>query len=104
MKTITTFELKKLLESKKAIQLIDQRTSREYDNGHIEGAIHHFKDDLEAIPETLKKGIPVIIYCIYGIKSKGTAEILTAAGYDVMVLEGGVYQWKKDIDRSLFIL
>lgn len=104
MKTITTFELQKLLTGKNTIQLIDQRTSREYDNGHIDGAIHHFKDDLEAIPETLNKDIPVIIYCIYGIKSKGTAEILTQAGFDVTVLEGGIYQWKKDIDKSLFIL
>jgi hydroxyacylglutathione hydrolase len=104
MKTITTQALKELLDKGTPIQLIDQRTSREYDNGHIDGAIHHFKDDLEAIPETLRKDIPVIIYCIYGIKSKGTAEILTQAGFDVTVLEGGVYQWKKDVDSSLFIL
>lgn len=104
MKTITTHELKKIIDNNTPIQLIDQRTSREYDNGHIDGAIHYFKDDLEAIPNTLKKDVPVIIYCIYGIKSKATAEILTNAGFDVTVLEGGIYQWKKDVDKSLFIL
>jgi len=105
MKKITTYQLKDLIARQKKIQLIDTRSSREFTNGHIEGAINIPKEDIEANPEQFNKDRPIVLYCIYGIKSTKTALLLEEHGYsDISVLIDGIYQWKKDIDSSLFIL
>ena len=67
----------------KGASLIDVRSARELERGHIEGAInvpaHLLSRRLGEIP----RDQPVITYCMAGARSLQAAKILENAGYEV---------------------
>ena len=103
MKYITTFELKEKMDKGEAFQLIDTRGPEEFDECHIEGAISIPQIDLPELSHLISREIPVIIYCIYGVKSQAPYLYLTEKlkFRNIYVLDGGIYQWATDIDPSL---
>jgi rhodanese-related sulfurtransferase len=105
MKHITTFELKEKMERKEPFQLIDMREAAKYAESHIEGAINIQQIDLPDMSHLIDQDIPVIIYCIYGVKSQAPYLYLTEKlkFKNIYVLEGGIYQWVTDIDPTLSI-
>jgi len=106
MKHITTYELKEKIENKESFQLIDTREADKYAECHIEGAINIPQIDLPDMNHLITKEIPVIIYCLYGVKSQAPYLYLTEKlkYKNIYVLEGGIYQWAADIDPTLPIL
>jgi rhodanese-related sulfurtransferase len=105
MKHITTFELKEKMDKNEAFQLIDMRESDKYAESHIEGAINIQQIDFPDMSHIIAKDIPVIIYCLYGVKSQAPYLYLTEKlkYRNIYVLEGGIYQWAIDIDPTLSI-
>ncbi len=83
----------------KDVQLIDVRTSREYNAGHIEGAINYNVMDKERFMEqisALNKNEPVYLYCKAGVRSKNAAELLKEEGFvKIFDYSGGYADWKK---------
>ena len=78
-------------------QVLDVRTPREYSGGHIEGAknINLFQSDfLDQVAKTINKKQTVYVYCHSGGRSARASQILTAAGYDVVNLLGGIMGWE----------
>jgi molybdopterin/thiamine biosynthesis adenylyltransferase/rhodanese-related sulfurtransferase len=79
------------------VALVDVREDREWEQGHIPGARHVAKSDLEeqieaAVPD---RSAPVILYCAGGIRSLFAGRTLLAIGYrDVVSMSGGFQQWK----------
>jgi rhodanese-related sulfurtransferase len=103
MKHITTFELKEKMERTESFQLIDTREPDKYAECHIEGALNIPQIDLPDMGHLVAKDKPVIIYCLYGVKSQAPYLYLTEKMKfkNIYVLEGGIYQWAADIDPSL---
>jgi phage shock protein E len=79
-------------------QVIDVRTPKEYNAGHIEGAVnmHIYDKDFEQRVDKLQKDEPVYVYCKVGGRSAEAVEILKAKGFtDIIELEGGIDAWQE---------
>jgi rhodanese-related sulfurtransferase len=103
MKHITTFELKEKMDRNMPLQLIDTRETDKFAECHIEGAVNIPQIDLPDLIHLISTEIPVIIYCLYGVKSQAPYLYLTEKlkFKNIYVLDGGIYQWATDIDPSL---
>ena len=78
---------------------IDVREQDEWDEGHIPGAVHVPRGNLESRIEAVvpDRSTPVVIYCASGNRSAFAAETLLALGYErPMSLEGGFTDWKRN--------
>jgi len=82
-----------------AVQIVDVRTEKEYNEGHIQGAILiDIKSDdfIEKAVRLLNKDKPVAVYCKGGVRSRRAAEKLLFKGFSVYNLNAGFDQWKKE--------
>ncbi|MDO9257036.1 MAG: rhodanese-like domain-containing protein [Bacteroidales bacterium] len=106
MKQITTFELKEKMDRNVPFQLIDTREADKFAECHIEGAISIPQIDLPDLIHLISKEIPVIIYCLYGVKSQAPYLYLTEKlkFKNIFILDGGIFQWATDIDPALSVL
>jgi molybdopterin/thiamine biosynthesis adenylyltransferase/rhodanese-related sulfurtransferase len=88
-----------LLASADPPALVDIREQDEWDEGHIPGAVHIPRGNLEsrveaAVPE---KERPVLLYCAGGSRSAFAAKTLEELGYEhVSSLAGGYTDWKRN--------
>lgn len=94
--SVSTNEFEQLIQQP-TMQLVDVRTTEEYINGHIAGAVNMNVTDpsgffAEQI-ETLDKNQPVAIYCRSGMRSKIAAREMAAIGLQVYELGGGIMDW-----------
>ena len=74
--------------------MLDVRKQNEWEEGHIEGAMHifvaHLMDKLSQIP----KEKPTVVHCSAGFRSGLAASILLRAGYsDLYNVAGGINAW-----------
>jgi sulfur-carrier protein adenylyltransferase/sulfurtransferase len=79
--------------------LLDVREQDEWDEGHIPGAIHVPRGNLESRVERLvpDHGQPIVVYCAAGNRSAFAAKTLEELGYeDVSSLAGGFTDWKRN--------
>jgi molybdopterin/thiamine biosynthesis adenylyltransferase/rhodanese-related sulfurtransferase len=89
---------RELVEGREAI-LVDVREQDEWDEGHIPGAVHIPRGNLEsrierAAPDAAE---PVVLYCSVGNRSAFAAKTLEEMGYeDVVSLAGGFTDWKRN--------
>jgi sulfur-carrier protein adenylyltransferase/sulfurtransferase len=78
---------------------IDVREQDEWDEGHIPGAAHIPRGNLESRIEGVvpDRSTPVVIYCASGSRSAFAADSLAALGYERPVsLAGGFTDWKRN--------
>ena len=78
--------------------LVDVRTPAEYQEAHLKGAINiDVKDSTfkEKALKQLPKEKTIMVYCRTGHRSAMAARTLTAEGYMVFNLEGGITAWKE---------
>ena len=79
-------EVQQLLD--KGAIILDVRTQKEWDKGHISNAKHIPLDDLQNHVEELKKlNKPVITCCASGVRSAKAAEFLTL--HNILSTNGG---------------
>lgn len=79
-------------------QIIDVRTPKEFNAGHIEGAVnlHVYDQDFEQRIDKLQKDKPVYVYCKAGGRSAEAVETLKAKGFrNIIELEGGMDSWNE---------
>ena len=75
-------------------QLIDVRTSDEYDTSHAPGALHVSLDELQAAAMGgLDRERPVVFYCRAGERSQMAVDAFRASGWDAYGLRGGLVAW-----------
>ncbi|VEG92355.1 rhodanese-like domain-containing protein [Legionella spiritensis] len=94
--TIDVHELKKRMDTKPDICLIDVREIHEWQALRIPGAVHIPKDDIAGrIHDTATdKNQPVYLHCKGGVRSLHAAEVLTNMGYTkVYSVNGGIMEW-----------
>jgi len=83
--------------STKKVQLVDVRTSSEYNGGHINKAINidffnaqNFQKQFEKLDKTK----PVYLYCRSGARSQKAARKLSGMGFtEIIDLKGGYSSW-----------
>jgi hydroxyacylglutathione hydrolase len=75
--------------------ILDVRTSLEYRDGHIPGAIHVPASRLLASLGVLPRDRPLLVHCAGGTRSSAAASALLAAGFEsVKDMAGGFGAWR----------
>ncbi|MDH4036531.1 MAG: rhodanese-like domain-containing protein [Candidatus Krumholzibacteria bacterium] len=96
VKETSVDEVHRRLERGEAFYLVDVREDREWDVGHLPGAIHLGKGIIERdieleIPDV---NAEIVLYCGGGFRSVLTAENLQRMGYsNVISMDGGYRGW-----------
>ena len=97
-KSVSVADFAELIKDTANVQLLDVRTSDEFNEGHIDGALQiDFYSALFMDLATMKLSTekPVAIYCRSGRRSASAANKLAELGYDVINLDGGIMAWKQ---------
>lgn len=86
--------------SNNKVQLIDVRTTREYNSGHIRNAnnidVFNRKIFLQYF-EKLDTDMPIYLYCRSGSRSQRAAKLLVELGFkDIYDLKGGYLNWQRE--------
>jgi rhodanese-related sulfurtransferase/rubrerythrin len=77
-----------------ALNLVDVRTQKEYDRGHLPGAVHIPMGALSDRLGELDRSRTTIAYCAAGVRSRAAASVLGRAGFeDVFSMAGGMKAW-----------
>jgi rhodanese-related sulfurtransferase len=93
MKNITVPEFKTIKENPNTL-LVDVRSSSEFTEGHIPGALSVPLNEFESKINLLKKDAQIVCQCLSGGRSKVAALYLTGLGFnEVYNLEGGLSSW-----------
>lgn len=101
-KEITTQQLKKMLESKEDLTLVDLRPVWEQQLCLIEGSMSVPMTDLPDHMHSLPDDRPIVMICHHGSRSRQAVGFLKGCGYQkVFCLSGGIDSWAKDIDKSM---
>jgi rhodanese-related sulfurtransferase len=92
---ISAADLLAMRERGEDFAIIDVREDREWNLGHVPGAVHVARGTLEgriegAVPRERK----VVLYCARGNRSALAADTMREMGYrDVSSLAGGIQAW-----------
>jgi molybdopterin/thiamine biosynthesis adenylyltransferase/rhodanese-related sulfurtransferase len=79
--------------------VLDVREQDEWDEGHLPGAVHIPRGNLESRIERAEpdRSRPIVVYCAAGNRSAFAAKTLEELGYeDVVSLAGGFTDWKRN--------
>lgn len=81
----------KELEDKKDLVILDVRTNKEYENGHLKDCLHIPLDELRDRIHELKEfqDEKIYVYCAVGIRAHIASRILRAYGYETVNITGG---------------
>ena len=90
--------LKEKIKNAEKITILDVRTRKEYDRGHIAGAVLIYIDDLRKNIDKLNTASEIIIYCETGYRAYQGFRILKSTGFKkVKVLNGSYLSWIRKI-------
>jgi len=98
IKVVDVSTFKEALKNNLDIQLIDVRTPKEYDEGHIENAklIDFLSEGFKENIQELDKNKPVYLYCRSGGRSGKASKLMLELGFTQIVdLKGGYMAWSK---------
>ncbi len=92
---ITQEEAAKMMESGDDYILLDVRTTEEFAQGHIPGAICIPNETIgtEEIPQLPDKDATILVYCRSGNRSKQASQKLADLGYTNVLEFGGINTW-----------
>ena len=92
---ITMEEAVTMMQEESDYIILDVRTSEEYSEKHIPGAINIPNETIgsEDIPELPDKDQLILVYCRSGNRSKQAAAKLVKLGYTNIVEFGGINDW-----------
>ncbi len=93
---MTTQELRASIGLGRAPTIVDVRTTREWDTGHINGAVHIPLGALQARASEIPRDRPVATMCEGGYRSALAASILSRSGIDHIVnVRDGMSAWRQ---------
>lgn len=98
---VTQISVAELRERGSALTLMDVRSEREWNAGHVDGAIHIPIGDVDAHGGDLSKDKPIATICEGGYRSMLAATMLMRAGFhDVLNVAGGMAAYRSSSDRQ----
>jgi rhodanese-related sulfurtransferase len=93
-KTISVSDANAMIQSSPNLLVVDVRTSQEYAQGHLKGAMNIPLSDLPVQIGGLDRNRPILVYCQTGVRSAQAATMLVNAGFtQVYDMEGGLTAW-----------
>lgn len=85
----------------KGAQIVDVRTSGEYELGHIKGAINVPVDQIAQTAATWEKDGSYVVYCASGARSAEAQQTMAGMGFkNVADLTGGVASWTGPLEKG----
>jgi rhodanese-related sulfurtransferase len=92
---ISMEEAVSLMEEEREYIILDVRTSAEFVERHIPGAVNLPNEEIgiDALPELPDKDALILVYCRSGNRSKQASEKLVRLGYTNIVEFGGINDW-----------
>ena len=100
-KTVSQKKFQRLMKKKNTV-LLDVRSTDEYKDGHIPGALQIdvlIREDFKKQVATLDKGKRYLVYCRSGKRSKEAMELMKGSGFTKLYdLEGGFSKWIREKD------
>ncbi len=99
---ISSDEAQKLMKTESSYIILDVRTQREYEEGHIPKAICIPNESIDKEPPSLlpDKRQVIFIYCRSGRRSKEAAQKLADMGYTTIVEFGGIIDWRGEVVKD----
>lgn len=96
---VSADEAEKMMERETGYIIVDVRTQREYDEGHIPKAVCIPNETIDREPPALlpDKEQEIFVYCRSGRRSKEAAQKLAGMGYTNVVEFGGIRDWHGEI-------
>jgi thioredoxin 1 len=94
---LTAVEFSKKIQELEQPQLIDVRTPKEFEGGHLENAVNidWNGNDFMTHISSLDKSKPVMVYCLSGGRSAAAANAMRENGFkQVYEMDGGMMQWR----------
>jgi rhodanese-related sulfurtransferase len=94
---ISQAQLQEWIEQKSDICILDVRTAREYNSGHIPGAINIGHKEISTRLDELKPYVDkdVVVYCELGVRARMAQTTLTKVGFPrVYHLTGDMAAWR----------
>jgi len=86
----------KELDEKKGMVLLDVRTDKEHESGHIPGSVHIPLTEIGDRIKKLKKDKDLVVYCQNGNRSIWAIKRLMGMGYkNLYNLKGGFNAWRR---------
>lgn len=95
--SVSVKELKKIIEEKKDVFLLDVRTPGEYAGGKIADAANLSVERVESGVESLipDKNKTIYVYCLSGSRSAAAVSIMIKKGYSsVFNVDNGMIAWR----------
>ncbi len=94
LSTLSVHDLKRKLDQKEKLTVLDVRTGSEWNAGHIDGAIHIHGGKLQEHFGDVPRDQPVAVVCGSGYRASIAASFLKRHGYDeVCNVVGGMSAW-----------
>jgi len=93
---VNAVEAHSLVSNSNTVQVLDVRTAKEFQQGHIEGAINidYYADDFAEQLTTLDPNIEYLVHCRSGVRSDKSLAILKSKGVKKLIhLDGGIKAW-----------
>jgi phage shock protein E len=98
--TVSVTQAERVLKTDTTVALLDVRTTEEWqgETGHLKGALLIPIQELEANLFKLApyKNRTIIVYCRTGGRSARAARLLSAKGFAVFSMEGGITKWNAE--------
>lgn len=94
---IAVSEVKKAIDDKKDIVLLDVRTPEEFAKGHLQGS---FNIPVDVVSEKIEQLLPskdktIYVYCLSGSRSVMAVEAMLKKGYThVFDMDHGLLAWR----------
>lgn len=106
---LTLWYADELDQMRESALILDVRTPREYNSGHIEGSLNiphtELRERLDEVREAAQ-GRPIAALCAAGVRSNIAYRILVGNGFDALSLSGGTQtlrQWWGDQATSILV-
>lgn len=98
--TMSMSDAKKELDQDNSIQVIDVRTTQEYQSGHIKGSVNIPLDRAEEIERIIpNKNQKIFVYCLSGGRSQQASNFFAKIGYTDITNIGGITSWTGELTR-----
>ena len=94
-------ELKKKLENKENVFILDVRSPQEFKDWKIDGAVNIPVNELQNRIDEIPKDKEIIALCAHGVRSRYAASQLQGMGYKAVNVFGGMASWNSVYDTAL---
>ena len=99
---ISVTALKKRMDAKESLFVLDVRNPNEFQIGRIPGTVLIPLGDLPTRMSEVPKDREVIVHCKSGMRSGKAIEFLKSQGYSKLVnVTGGILEWSDKIDPTV---